>query len=182
MIRRGVPFTIAFTFLTFGFQVLFERLCEWETLIPKAISLLQISHLAMVCTSFSFYTDISRLHSKHYNNRLCAKNQVFFYYFRLLLFCRGKQPPESGLRELYQARRQRLNTPQSALLTAADGGGPLCHFVTSPHTVGSNPLCFDLRQKEGSQVPPRCLGAGVRWTPLQSRSTDRGGSRDGGMR
>ena len=32
------------------------------------------------------------------------------------------------------------NIPQSAPLTAADGGGPLCHFVTSPHTVGSNPL------------------------------------------
>lgn len=26
-------------------------------------------------------------------------------------------------------------------------------------------------------LPPQCLGAGVRWTPLQSRSTDRGGSR-----
>ena len=25
------------------------------------------------------------------------------------------------------------------------------------------------------------MGAGVRWTPLQSRSTDRGGSRDGGV-
>ena len=24
--------------------------------------------------------------------------------------------------------------------TAADCGGPLCHFVTSPHTVGSHPL------------------------------------------
>ncbi len=33
--------------------------------------------------------------------------------------------------------------PQSAMLTAADGGGPLCHFVTSPHTVGSHP-----RQRE----------------------------------
>ena len=30
-------------------------------------------------------------------------------------------------------------------------------------------------------LPPRCKGAGVRWTPLQSRSTDRGGSRDGGV-
>ena len=29
-------------------------------------------------------------------------------------------------------------------------------------------------------MPPRCLGAGVRWTPLRSRSTDRGGSRDAG--
>ena len=51
-------YTVALTFLTFGFQVLFERLCEWETLIPKAISLLQISHLAMVCTSFSFHNGI----------------------------------------------------------------------------------------------------------------------------
>ena len=33
--------------------------------------------------------------------------------------------------------------PQSAMQTAADGGGPLCHFVTSPHTVGSRP-----RQRE----------------------------------
>ena len=86
LIRRGVPFTIALTFLTFGFQVLFERLCEWDTLIPKAISLLQISHLAMVCTSFSFHTGICRSHSKCYHNRFLQKNQVFFfYYFRLLL-------------------------------------------------------------------------------------------------
>jgi len=30
-------------------------------------------------------------------------------------------------------------------------------------------------------LPPSDEGAGVRWTPLQSRSTDRGGSRDGGF-
>ena len=30
------------------------------------------------------------------------------------------------------------------------------------------------------KTAPSDEGAGVRWTPLQSRSTDRGGSRDGG--
>ena len=34
--------------------------------------------------------------------------------------------------------------------TAADGGGPLCHFVTSPHTVGSNPLYFGFTEKKGA--------------------------------
>ena len=33
-----------------------------------------------------------------------------------------------------------------------------------------------------TKMPPRCLGAGVLRTPLRSRSTDRGGSRDGVMR
>jgi hypothetical protein len=45
--RFGVPLTIAFTRLMFGFQVLLERLCEWETLIPKETSLPQISHFAI---------------------------------------------------------------------------------------------------------------------------------------
>ena len=100
LIRRGVPFTIALTFLTFGFQVLFERLCEWDTLIPKAISLLQISHLAMVCTSFSFHTGISRSHSKCYHNRFLQKNQVFFLLFSPFIaeaykynMCIGKTQP-----------------------------------------------------------------------------------------
>ena len=43
--------------------------------------------------------------------------------------------------------------PQSAMQTAADGGGPLCHFVTSPHTVGSHP-----RQREARTVEPPTLG------------------------
>ena len=32
-----------------------------------------------------------------------------------------------------------LTTPQSATQTATYCGRPLCYFVTSPHTVGSNP-------------------------------------------
>ena len=45
--RFGVPLTSAFTRLIFGFQVLLERLCEWETLMPKDTSFPQISHLAI---------------------------------------------------------------------------------------------------------------------------------------
>lgn len=44
---RGEPLTIALTLLTLGFHVLLERLCEWETLIPKETSLLQNSHFAI---------------------------------------------------------------------------------------------------------------------------------------
>ena len=36
-------------------------------------------------------------------------------------------------------------------------------------------------KKEVCVEPPSDEGAGVQWTPLQSRSTDRGGSRDGGF-
>lgn len=43
----GEPSTIALTRLTFGFQVLLERLCEWETLIPNSTPFPQISHLAI---------------------------------------------------------------------------------------------------------------------------------------
>ena len=32
-----------------------------------------------------------------------------------------------------------LTTPQSASQTATYCGRPLCHFVTSPHNVGSHP-------------------------------------------
>ena len=45
---QGVPLTIAFTRRTLGFQVLLDRLWEWETFIPKVTPLPQISHLAIV--------------------------------------------------------------------------------------------------------------------------------------
>ena len=38
---HGVPFTMALTRLTLGFQVRLERLWEWETLIPKVTPLSQ---------------------------------------------------------------------------------------------------------------------------------------------
>lgn len=46
--RLGDPSTIALTRLTFGFQVLLERLWEWETLIPKVTLFPQYSHFAMM--------------------------------------------------------------------------------------------------------------------------------------
>ena len=39
--------TIALTRFTLGFHVLFVRLCEWETLIPKVTPFPQISHFAI---------------------------------------------------------------------------------------------------------------------------------------
>ena len=45
---HGDPFTRAFTRLTLGFQVLFDLLWEWETLMPKTTPLPQISHLAIL--------------------------------------------------------------------------------------------------------------------------------------
>ena len=42
----GLPSTMALTRFTFGFQVRLERLWEWLTLMPKAISLPQNSHFA----------------------------------------------------------------------------------------------------------------------------------------
>ena len=38
---HGVPLTTALTRFTLGFQVLLERLWEWETLIPKVTPLPQ---------------------------------------------------------------------------------------------------------------------------------------------
>lgn len=64
--------TIAFTFFTFGFQVLFERLCEWETLIPKVISFPQYSHFAI---SEHLLTNLQRIDINTNN----IKMQVFFY-------------------------------------------------------------------------------------------------------
>ncbi len=51
---HGVPLTIAFTRLTFGFQALLDRLWEWETLIPKVTPLPQISHLANLLHLLAF--------------------------------------------------------------------------------------------------------------------------------
>ena len=47
----GVPFTIAFTRFTLGFQTRLERRWEWETWMPKVTPLSQNSHLAMLLTS-----------------------------------------------------------------------------------------------------------------------------------
>jgi hypothetical protein len=41
------PLTTALTFLMLAFQVLFDLLCEWLTLIPKDTPFPQISHFAI---------------------------------------------------------------------------------------------------------------------------------------
>ena len=51
---RGEPSTMALTRLMLGFQARLERLCEWETLIPKVTPFPQISHFAIYCTSFNY--------------------------------------------------------------------------------------------------------------------------------
>lgn len=49
----GVPLTIAFTLRMLGFQVLFERLWEWETCIPKETLFPHTSHFAISYTSIN---------------------------------------------------------------------------------------------------------------------------------
>ena len=48
----GVPLTTALTRMMLGFHVLFDLLCEWETLIPKETLFPQYSHFAICRTSF----------------------------------------------------------------------------------------------------------------------------------
>ena len=51
LIFLGAPLTIAFTFFTFAFHVLFVLLWEWDTAIPNDTLFPQISHFAMIHTS-----------------------------------------------------------------------------------------------------------------------------------
>jgi len=46
----GVPLTKALTFLKLGFQVLFDLLWEWLTLIPNTMLFPQTSHFAIYRT------------------------------------------------------------------------------------------------------------------------------------
>jgi hypothetical protein len=57
-----------------GFHVLFERLCEWDTLMPKDTSLPQKSHFAMCRTSLKILNYIML----KYNSRKQNKKQEFF--------------------------------------------------------------------------------------------------------
>ena len=65
---QGLPSTRAFTRRTLAFQVLLERLWEWDTLIPKLTPFPQKSHLAIVAPPL-FYQKvnvriISNIHEK----------------------------------------------------------------------------------------------------------------------
>ena len=83
---HGVPLTIAFTRLTFGFQALLDRLWEWETLMPKVTPLPQISHLAICCTSLPCrsITKIGRFEAPTAiladAGRKCNRNFPFFAF------------------------------------------------------------------------------------------------------
>ena len=62
-----VPFTFALTVRIFGFQALFDLLCEWLTLFPNRSPFPQISHFAMIrnllhsssCVNYDIYVRIS---------------------------------------------------------------------------------------------------------------------------
>ena len=84
---QGVPFTIAFTRFTFGFHVLFERLWEWETLIPKVTPLPQNSHFAILLhllkqTNISILSDFekkSKLFFDFFKKKFLALEKWYFY-------------------------------------------------------------------------------------------------------
>jgi hypothetical protein len=52
LIDFGVPLSIIFTFLTFGFHVRLVAFNAWLLLFPKTVALLHISHFAIYYTSF----------------------------------------------------------------------------------------------------------------------------------
>lgn len=83
--------TIALTRLTLGFHVLFVRLCEWETLIPKVTPFPQISHFAIrlhLLINLSF--KLSNVTIISYHSEKCKpflkKTQNFFEKPKFLLF------------------------------------------------------------------------------------------------
>lgn len=79
---QEVPFTTAFTRLTFGFHARLERLWEWETLIPKVTPLPQKSHFAIHRTSHpNGYFRTSPIRALRYDIRLFPKKQAFFCNF-----------------------------------------------------------------------------------------------------
>ena len=80
---QGLPSTRAFTRRTLAFQVLLERLWEWDTLIPKLTPFPQKSHLAIVAPPL-FYQKvnvriISNINEKSkYLSAFFPNNFVFF--------------------------------------------------------------------------------------------------------
>lgn len=74
---HGVPFTMALTRCTLGFQVLLEALWEWETLLPKVTPLPQTAHFAIQNTSFNLCRNTHAI----YYSRFFRKKQVFFQIF-----------------------------------------------------------------------------------------------------
>ena len=80
---QGLPSTRAFTRRTLAFQVLLERLWEWDTLIPKLTPFPQKSHFAIVAPPLFFQKVnvriISNLNEK--SKYLSAFFPNYFYFF-----------------------------------------------------------------------------------------------------
>lgn len=74
--------TIALTRLTLGFHLRLLLRWEWETLIPNETPFPQMSHLAIVCTSFNNGPDTGYRQGpksqRLYFIRFCTAMQVFF--------------------------------------------------------------------------------------------------------
>ena len=73
------PFTTALTFLMLAFQVLFDLLCEWLTLIPKVVPFPQISH-------FAIYIHLQIIDNFHKTISILTDNfqfcKIFFKFFK----------------------------------------------------------------------------------------------------
>ena len=89
---QGLPSTRAFTRRTLAFQVLLERLWEWDTLIPKLTPFPQKSHLAIVAPPL-FYQKvnvriISNIHEKSKYLSAFFPNyfEIFIININLFLF------------------------------------------------------------------------------------------------
>ncbi len=92
---QGLPSTRAFTRRTLAFQVLLERLWEWETLIPKLTPFPQKSHLAIVAPPL-FYQKvnvriISNLNEKSKYLSAFFPNYFDFFIINVNLFLFNKK-------------------------------------------------------------------------------------------
>ena len=77
---QGLPSTRAFTRRTLAFQVLLERLWEWETLIPKLTPFPQKSHLAIVAPPL-FYQKVNVRIISNLNEKSKYLSAIFPNYF-----------------------------------------------------------------------------------------------------
>lgn len=62
------------------------------------------------------------------------------FYDILPLLPKGRGTAEWRWRDTFGFLQTEVSPSHGFAATAADGGRPLCHSVTSPHTVGSHPL------------------------------------------
>jgi hypothetical protein len=92
---QGLPSTRAFTRRTLAFQVLLERLWEWDTLIPKLTPFPQKSHFAIVAPPLFFQKVnvriISNLNEKSKYLSAFFPNYFDFFIIKVNLFLFNKK-------------------------------------------------------------------------------------------